>query len=141
MMEKVFILAVDMKDDKSVSTTQAEHDMLRVLQAEQDAEQTVRNCENEAKQIINDVQMKVQRINVHADQRITNMEMRHAHKLNHLIRNIEKQGAAEFGYHAGQEYDKKRLQAVIEKLAAELCLGNTDSVGKTSSDDETGAAK
>ena len=135
-----------MKDDKPVSTAQAEKDMLRVLQAEQDAEQTIRNCENEAQQIISDVQIKVQRINVHADQRITNMEMRHAHKLNHLIRNIEKEGAAELGHDAGQRYAKERLQAVIEKLAAELCLGSTASgsavsVGKTISGDETDAGK
>ncbi|MDX2486395.1 MAG: hypothetical protein QNL03_02745 [Gammaproteobacteria bacterium] len=130
-----------MKDDKPVSTAQAEQDMLRVLQAERDAEKTIRNCENEAQQIINDVQIKVQRINVHADQRITNMEMRHAHKLNQQIRNIERQGAAEPGYEAGQHYDQERLLAIIEKLAQELCLGSSASVGKTTSADETGTGK
>ncbi len=130
-----------MKDDKSLSTVQAEQDMLRVLQAERDAEQTIRNCENEAQQLSNDVQIKVQRINVRADERITNMEMRHAHKLNNLITNIEKQGAAELSNDAAQHYAAERLQAVIDILAAELCLGSTVSVGKTISDDETGAEK
>ena len=112
-----------MKDDKPVSTAQAEQDMLLVLQAERDAEQTIRNCQNETQRLINDVQIKVQRINAHADQRITNMEMRHAHKLNQLVRNIEKEGLAELDYNTGQHYDQERLQTVIEKLATELCLG------------------
>ncbi len=130
-----------MKDDKPVSTVQAEQDMLRVLQAERDAEQTIRNCENEAQQLANDVQIKVQRINVRADERITNMEMRHAHKLNDLIKDIERQGVTEIGYHAGQHYDNERLQAVIEKLAAELCLGSAPCVEKATSDNESGAEK
>ena len=120
-----------MKDDKTVSTAQAEQDMLQVLQAERDAEQAIRNCQNETQRLINDVQIKVQRINVHADQRITNMEMRHAYKLNQLIRNIEKQGVAELGNNTGQHYDQKRLRTVIEKLATELCLGINNSAEDT----------
>lgn len=114
-----------------MSNAHAEQDMLQVLQAERDAEQYIRNCENEAQQIINDMQIRVQRINVHADQRISNMEMRHAHKLNQLIINIEKECAVELGYDARQHYDKKRLQVVIEKLATELCQGKTTSGGES----------
>lgn len=114
-----------------MSNTHAEQDMLQVLQAERDAEQYIRNCENEAQQIINDMQARVQRINVHADERISNMEMRHAHKLNQLIINIEKECATELGYAARQHYDKKRLQVVIEKLATELCQGKTASGGES----------
>lgn len=130
-----------MKNDKPVSTAQSEKDMLRVLQAEQDAQQTMRNCEVEAQQIISDVQIKVQRINLHADERITNMEMRHASKLNLLITNIEEQGAVVLGDVAGQHYARERLQSVVEKLAAELCLGSADSAGKTMSGDKTGSKK
>jgi rubrerythrin len=124
-----------MKNDRSVSPTQAEQDMLQILRAERDAEQAIHSCENEARQIIDDVQISVQRIESRANQRITNMEMRHAHKLNQLIRNIEKDGAVELGHDAQQNDDKKKLQAVIEKLAIELCLANTVS------DDESVAGK
>jgi len=124
-----------MKDDKPVSTAQAEQDMLQVLQAERDAEQAIRNCQNETQRLINDVQIRVQRINAHADQRITNMEMRHANKLNQLIRNIEKQGVAELGNNTGQHYDQERLRTVIETLATELCLGINNSA------DDTGAGE
>ena len=106
-----------MKNDRSVSPTQAEQDMLQILRAERDAEQAIRSCENEARQIIDDVQISVQRIESRANQRITNMEMRHGHKLNQLIRNIENDGAVELGHDAQQNDDKERLQAVIEKLA------------------------
>lgn len=122
-----------MKKDKPLLTTQAERDMLQVLQAERDAENTIRNCEQQSRQLINDVQIRVQRINKHADQRITNMEMRHGHKLNHLIRNIENEAAAKLSYDAGQHYGSERLQAVIEKLAIELCLNNTTPDDKTES--------
>lgn len=116
-----------MKKDKPLLTTQAEHDMLRVLQAERDAENTIHNCELETRQLIDDVQIEVQRINKRADQRITNIEMRHSHKLDHLIKNIENEGAAKLSYDAGQHFDSEKLQAVIEKLAIELCLNNTTS--------------
>ncbi len=129
------VAAALMKDDKPVSTAQAEQDMLQVLKAERDAEQAIRNCQNETQRLINDVQIKVQRINAHADQRITNMEMRHAHKLNQLIRDIEKQGVAELGNNTGQHYDQERLQTVIEKLATELCLGINNAA------DDTGAGE
>ena len=129
------VAAVLMKDDKPESTAQAEQDMLQVLKAERDAEQAIRNCQNETQRLINDVQIKVQRINAHADQRITNMEMRHAHKLNQLIRDIEKQGVAELGNNTGQHYDQERLQTVIEKLATELCLGINNAA------DDTGAGE
>ena len=124
-----------MKDDRPVSPTQAEQDMLQILRAERDAEQAIRSCENEARQIIDDVQITVQRIESRANHRITNMEMRHGHKLNQLIRNIENDGAVELGHDAQQNDDKERLQAVIEKLAIELCLANTVS------DDESEAGK
>jgi len=124
-----------MKNDRPVSPTQAEHDMLQILRAERDAEQAVRSCENEARQIIDDVQISVQRIESRANHRITNMEMRHGHKLNQLIRNIENDGAVELGHDAQHNYDIERLQAVIEKLAIELCLANTVS------DDESEAGK
>ena len=124
-----------MNDDRPVSPTQAEQDMLQILRAERDAEQAIRSCENEARQIIDDVQITVQRIESRANQRITNMEMRHGHKLNQLIRNIENDGAVELGHDAQQNDDKERLQAVIEKLAIELSLANTVS------DDESEAGK
>ncbi len=66
-----------MNDDRPVSPTQAEQDMLQILRAERDAEQAIRSCENEVRQIIDDVQITVQRIESRANQRITNMEMRH----------------------------------------------------------------
>ena len=130
-----------MKEDKPASTTQAEQDMLRVLQSEQDAQQVIRECETEAQQFINDAQIKVQRINVHTDERITQLEMRHAHKLDQLIRNIEKQGAAELDHDAGKHYDSKRLQAVIDRLAAELCLGSTVSIALTEKADKSEGGK
>jgi vacuolar-type H+-ATPase subunit H len=130
-----------MKENKPASSSQAEQAMLRVLQAERDAEQIIRDCEAEARRFINEAQIKVQRINVHIDDRITHLEMRHAHKLDQLIRNIEKQGVAERGHDASKHYDSKRLQAVIDKLAAELCSGSTDTMALTAPGDKSDTAK
>jgi vacuolar-type H+-ATPase subunit H len=127
-----------MKDDNPASTSQTEQDMLRVLQAERDAEQSIRDCETSARQFISNAQLKVQRINVHVDDRISNLEMRHAHKLDHLIRSIEKQGAADLVDDAGKHYDSKRLQAIVDTLAAELCVWNT-AAGLTAADDKSSA--
>ena len=96
----------------------------RVLQAERDAERAIQDCEQEARQMINQARNQAQRINTRTDQRITNMEMRYGHKLDREIRAIERAGAVELRIDAGQHYDADRLQAAIERLATELCLGD-----------------
>lgn len=128
-----------MKDDEPVSPAQSEQDMLRILQTERDAEHAIRNCANEAQQIIDDVQARVQRIESRADQRISNMEMRYGHKLNRIIRDIEREGAAEISNDASLHYNEQGMQAVIKKLAIDLCLGG--SLGGLTHDDGSEAGK
>lgn len=113
-----------MKNGKTHSSPQAEQAIQRVLQAERDAELAIQDCELEARQIIHDAQNRAQLINTHVDQRITNMEMRHSHKLDKTIKDIEKEGADELRQDAGKHYDEDELQAVIEQLAIELCTVN-----------------
>ena len=118
-----------MKDDDTVSTAAAGRAMQKVLQAERDAEHAIRACESEARQIIDAAQVSAQSLYARTDHRITNMEMRHAHKLDRLIKNIEAEGATELRNDAGRKYDLEKLQSVIEKLAVELC-GRGDGSGK-----------
>jgi vacuolar-type H+-ATPase subunit H len=110
-----------MKNGKLNSSPQAEQAIQQVLQAERDAERAIKDCEREAQQIIHDAQNRAQKINTSTDQRITNMEMRHSHKLDKTIKAIEKEGADELRHDAGNQYDPDNLQAVIEQLAVELC--------------------
>jgi vacuolar-type H+-ATPase subunit H len=110
-----------MKNNKLSSRPEAEQAIHQVLQAERDAEQAIRDCEEEARQIIKDAHGRGQRINARTDQRITNMEMRHDHKLDRAVKTIEREGAVELRLDAGQQYDAESLQAVIEALAIELC--------------------
>jgi len=113
-----------MKNGKLNSSPQAEQAIQQVLQAERDAEQAIQDCENEARQIIHDAQNRAQQINTRVDQRITNLEMRHSHKLDKTIKALEKQGADELRLDAGSHYDSRNLQTVIEQLAIELCQAN-----------------
>jgi vacuolar-type H+-ATPase subunit H len=110
-----------MKNGKLNASPQAEQAIQRVLQAERDAEHAIQDCENEARQIIHDAQNRAQLINTRIDQRITNMEMRHSHKLDKTIKAIEKKGADELRLDAGNHYDSDNLKTVIEQLAIELC--------------------
>jgi vacuolar-type H+-ATPase subunit H len=110
-----------MKESKAVSPVQAEQAIQTVLQAEQDAEAAIRDCENEARLIIQTAQADALKILTRTDQRITNVEMRHAHKLDQLIRNIENEGSAELKHDASQPIEQKTLQNIVEKLAAEIC--------------------
>ncbi len=110
-----------MKKIKAVSPVQAEQAIQTILQAEQDAEAAIRNCENAAQLLIQTAQADAQRILTRTDQRITNTEMRHAHKLDQLIRTIENEGSAELKHDASQPIEQKALQNIVEKLAAELC--------------------
>lgn len=113
-----------MKNNKPHESPGAEQAIHQVLQAERDAEQAIRDCEQEARLIIHDAQGRAQKINARADERITNMEMRHGHKLDSVIREIEREGANELRLDAGQRYDPDRLKTVIDKLANELCQGD-----------------
>jgi len=110
-----------MKKTKAVSPVQAEQAIQAVLQAEQDAEAAIRDCENAAQLLIQTAQADAQRILTRTDQRITNTEMRHAHKLDQLVRNIEHEGSAELKHDASQPVEQKALQNIVEKLAAEIC--------------------
>jgi vacuolar-type H+-ATPase subunit H len=110
-----------MKNDKAKSCKEADEAIQQVLQAERDAEQAIRDCETEAVQIINAARNRAQRINSRVDQRITNLEMRHDHKLDRTIKNIERDGAVELRLDASRQYDPDVLQTVIDALAIELC--------------------
>jgi vacuolar-type H+-ATPase subunit H len=113
-----------MNNGKFNSSAQAGQAIQQVLQAERDAEQAIQDCEQEARQIIHDARSRAQKINARADRRITNMEMRHGHKLDQAIKAIEKQGADELRHDAGKHYDSDDLQAVIDKLAIDLCTAD-----------------
>ena len=114
-----------MKNNKPQEYPDPEQAIQQVLQAERDAEHAIRDCEKEARQIIRDAHSRAQKINARADQRITNMEMRHGHKLDKAIRAIEREGANELRLDAGQHFDSGRLQTVIDALALELCQGES----------------
>jgi vacuolar-type H+-ATPase subunit H len=118
--------------DRSKST-ESEQAIKQVLQAERDAENAIRDCEDEAHQIIQDAQIRAQKIQSRTDQRITNMEMRHDHKLDQLIKSIERDGATELRLDVSQDQDVKELQAVIVKMAVELCQ-NDSSTPKSDGD-------
>jgi len=113
-----------MKNNKRNPHPGTEQAIQQVLQAERDAEQAIKDCEQEARQIIYDARNRSQRIYARTDQRITNMEMRHGHKLDKAIKNVESEGAVELRLDASQQYDPDSLQAVVENLAIELCQLN-----------------
>ena len=100
---------------------QAEQAIQAVLQAEQDAEREIHDCENEAQLLIQRARADANKILARTDRRITNIEMRHGHKLNQLIRSIEDEGSAELKHEASQHIDRKALQNIVEQLAAEMC--------------------
>ena len=114
-----------MKNNKRNPHPAGEQAIQQVLQAERDAEQAIKDCEQEARQIIYDARNRSQRIYARTDQRITNMEMRHGHKLDRTIKAVEREGAVELRVDAGQQYDPDGLQAVVENLAFELCQQNS----------------
>jgi len=123
-----------MKDNTPASSTEAEQAMQQILQAERDAEHAIQNCEIKARQIIHEAQVKAQRIHTRANQRITNMEMRHGHKLNQLIKDIDRETAATLNHDAGHCRDEKRLHSVVDELAAELCRADSASAGDAETD-------
>jgi len=114
--------------DNKVSND-AEAAIRQVLQAERDAENAVRDCEDEAHQIIQHAQLRAKEIESRTDQRITNMEMRHGHKLDQLIRSIEKEGEVRLEQDVEQNVSEKTLQTVIEQLAIELCQADSSNTG------------
>ena len=115
-----------MKNDRQAPSAEAEQAMHQILQAERDAELVIHDCENAARKAIQDVQAKAQRIHTRANQRMTNMEMRHGHKLNQLIKDIDNEAAVALDHGAGNYCDEKRLRSIVNKLAVELCGGHSE---------------
>jgi vacuolar-type H+-ATPase subunit H len=123
-----------MKHAENTVPGSAEQAIKQVLQAERDAETAVRDCEAEAHQIIQDAQLRAQEIESRTDQRITNMEMRHGHKLDQLIRSIEREGEVRLEQDVDQSVGEKALQTVIENMAIELCQGGS---ARSSTDEDS----
>lgn len=65
-----------MKDSNQLIESQTENNVKTVLQAEKEAEQSVRDCESEVQISIGDAHTVVQNLNTRTDQRISDMEMR-----------------------------------------------------------------
>jgi vacuolar-type H+-ATPase subunit H len=122
-----------MKYADSKKSTDSEMAIKQVLQAERDAENAIRDCEDEAHNIIQDAQIRAQKIQSRIDQRITNMEMRHGHKLDQLIKSIEREGSVELELDVSRNYGEKDLQAIIRRMAIEL-YQNESSASKTDGD-------
>ena len=120
-----------MKDNTQVASTEVDQAIQQILQAEQDAEYAIHDCENGARQTVHDAQIGAQRIHTRANQRITNMEMRHGHELNQLIKDIDRETAAALDHDAGHYADGKSLRSIVKQLAVELCRGDSASGGDT----------
>ena len=63
-------------------------DVEQTIQQVLHAEHSIQDCEAEARMIVHKAQGRAQRINARTDERITNMEMRHGHKLDRVIKDI-----------------------------------------------------
>lgn len=122
-----------MKENKPVSSIEAEEAMQIILQAEREAEQAIHLCEQQARQAVHTAHVRAHGIHKRTDQRITNMEMRHSHKLDRMIREIEKEGAEKLQHGGGRLDDAKRLQTVVTNLAVALCCGDSTSNGELES--------
>ena len=59
------------------------------------------------------------------------MEMRHGHKLDRLIKDIDREGAVGLRHDSGHYGDKARLRSIVEQLAVELCRGDSTPDGDT----------
>ena len=129
-----------MKDSNKLIESQAEMNMKTVLQVEKEAEQSVRDCESEMQLSNGEAHTVVQNLNTRTDQRISDMEMRHAQKLRQLIKNIEKQYADTLSSDVKLHHDIEEFRSVIEELAAELCLGKPDDIMDSASEPKSSTA-
>jgi len=111
-----------MKNNQPGPSIDAEQAMLRVLQAEREAEQAIHDCEIRAQQTIQDARVRSHSIHLRANQRITNTEMRHRQKLDRLIRDLDREGAVAAKHDPGYKTDEEKLLAIVNQLAVELCM-------------------
>lgn len=116
-----------MKNNETNSSAESGQAIQKVLQAERDAERAIEDCEIEARQIIREAHDRAQKINANIDQRITNIEMRHGHKLDKAIKRIGREGVVELRLDASQQHDADSLQSVVEAIAIELCQSDSAS--------------
>ena len=94
--------------------------MNRVLQAERDAKRAVAECEQRAQEILRAAQVRAQRLVSRADQRITVLQMRCNHRIDSMVKAMEKQQQAPDGAAQPGQLGERAIKAVVAALAAEL---------------------
>lgn len=96
--------------------------MVRVLQAEREAEQAVATCEHEAHALINAAQVRANRITSRTDERITLIKMRSSQQLAGDIKRRERAEAEAYQQQIA-ELDESGLKECIAEVAKALTGG------------------
>lgn len=103
----------------------AELAMNRVLQAERDAEQAVRDCEEESGRMRLAAQARANRISARTDERITRMQVRAYQQVTEEIKRLEHaQRIAMQEQEQSYRIDETGLAECIEEVAARLTGGS-----------------
>lgn len=97
--------------------------MNRVLEAEQEAEQAVAECERQAQALLQAGYARAQRIAGRTDERISLLRMRSSDRVTRQIELMQRAERAEQQSASPEHPQAARLTAVVEALAAELSGG------------------
>ena len=100
-----------------------EQAMNRVLRAERDARQAVRDCEGEARKMMQEAQQRAQRIASLADERISLMHMRCEQWLSREIRALETRARDDTQVDANLHLDQATIKVIVDDMAARLTGG------------------
>ena len=104
-------------------TAAASAAMNRVLEAEQEAEQAVAECERQAQALLQAGYARAQRIAGRTDERISLLRMRSSDRVTRQIELMQRAERAEQQSASPEHPQATRLTAVVEALAAELSGG------------------
>ncbi len=94
--------------------------MNRVLEAENEAEQAVAECEREAQALLQAGYARAQRITARADERISLLRMRSIDRVTRQIEVMERAERAAQQGSSPEHPQAARLASVVEELVAEL---------------------
>jgi hypothetical protein len=108
----------------------AELAMNRVLQAERDAEQAVRDCEAQAGRMLLEAQARANRISSRTDERITLIQMRSYQQVAAQIKQLEHaESIARQEQEQSYRIDETGLAECIEEIAVYLTGGARPGTG------------
>jgi predicted amino acid dehydrogenase len=119
-------MAAEKEKITQVDAGLSEQAMAQVLQAEEKANQAIRDCEQVGVALIQDAKNRAQRISKHADSRISHIHLRFKQCIARQVKDLQREYAQQQKQIHAEHYDAAEVDDIVERVA-EMLTGSSRS--------------